>query len=293
MTGRICNMLTIDLEDWYHGIELPNCQWSNCKDRIEYSVDLLLKMLKEENTKATFFILGHVAERFPDLVREISLMGHEVGTHGYGHDFVYELTPGEFSDDLRRSMEILEDIVNYPVKIYRAPYFSITNKSTWAIDILTRHGIEYDSSVFPISNYRYGIPRARRYIHSIKTKNGIITEIPVSTVRAMGGNLAFTGGFYLRFFPYYVIKRAIKSINSEGYPAVVYLHPWELDPGHPRLELPLRIRLTHYHNLGSTETKLRNLLREFQFDTATNVADKTKPLECIECHQLSFDMIEV
>ena len=276
------NILTIDLEDWYQGIELMPCQWSRYEDRLEWSARSLLQILDEKNTKATFFVLGYVAEKFPGLVRDIAELGHEIGTHGYGHEFVYTLTQDQFASDLERSIDCLEQATSAPIKVYRAPYFSITAQSIWAMEILAENGIEYDSSVFPIRNYRYGIPGAPRYLHGVRTRSGSLLEIPISTTKAFNGSLSFTGGFYLRFFPYPLIKRAIQAINNEGQPAVVYLHPWELDPAHPRLSLPLRVKLTHYHNLTSTEKKLRALLDHFQFAPVMDVVEKRKGIKYIE-----------
>ena len=275
---KMKNILTIDLEDWYHGIEIMPCDWSKCEDRLERNARLLLEILDESGTKATFFVLGHVAEKFPRLVREIAELGHEIGTHGYGHEFVYKLTPNQFASDLKRSIDCLKQAIGDTIKSYRAPYFSITEESTWAMEVLAEHGIEYDSSIFPINNYRYGIPDAPRYPHNIRTQNGSLLEIPISTIKTLGGNLSFTGGFYLRFFPYCIVKWAVQTINREGQPAVTYLHPWELDPDHPRLKLPARIKLTHYHNLISTERKLRALLQDFDFASAMNVVAVRKTL---------------
>ena len=255
------NILTIDLEDWYQGIELIPCSWSRYEDRVEQSTHLLLGMLDRTGVTATFFVLGYVAERFPRLVKEIAESGHEIGTHGYGHELVYKLTPAQFASDLRQSINCLEQAIGTSIKSYRAPYFSITAESIWAMEILAENGIECDSSIFPANNYRYGIPDAPRYPNNIETQSGTVLEIPISTVKIFGRNLPITGGFYLRFFPYCLIKWAIQQINKEGHPAVVYLHPWELDPGHPKLDLPLRIKLPHYHNLTSTEGKLQALLR--------------------------------
>ena len=275
------NILTIDLEDWYQGIELKPCEWHKYENRLENSVQSLLEILDDEKTKATFFVLGYVAEKFPQLVKEIGERGHEIGTHGYGHEFVYTLTPAEFASDLARSIDCLERTIGKPIKTYRAPYFSITKESLWAMEILAENGIECDSSIFPIRNYRYGIPEAPRYLHRVKTRSGTLLEIPISTTKAFNGSLSFTGGFYLRFFPYCLIKRAIQGINGEGEPAVVYLHPWELDPDHPRLNLPLRVKLTHYHNLTSTEKKLRALLQDFEFAPAMDVMGKRKDISYI------------
>lgn len=276
------NILTIDLEDWYQGIEIMPCEWHKYEDRLEHSVRPLLEMLDDKKTKATFFVLGYVAQRFPWLVKEIAERGHEIGTHGYGHEFVYTLTPAEFASDLARSIGCLEQTIGKPIRTYRAPYFSITEESLWAMDILVENGIEYDSSIFPIRNYRYGIPGAPRYLHGVKTRSGPLLEIPISTIKAFNGRLSLTGGFYLRFFPYPLIKRAIKGINGEGQPAVVYLHPWELDPDHPRLSLPLRVKLTHYHNLTSTKKKLRALLQDFEFAPVIDVVEKRNDIKYIK-----------
>lgn len=263
--NAVNNLLTIDLEDWFHGIELPRSAWGNCQSRIERSTQTLLDILDTKNVKATFFVLGQVAATCPILVTRIAAAGHEIGTHGYEHRFVYQLSPSEFSADLGRSIRVLEDLTGRPVAGHRAPYFSINRNSFWAFEILAQHGIRYDSSIFPIRNYRYGIPDAPRHPHEIHTKNGDILELPVSTVQHFGTNLSFAGGFYLRFFPYWMLRRAIRSLHREGLPAILYLHPWELDPEHPRMNLPARIKLTHYHNLRSTESKLNSLLDEFDF----------------------------
>jgi len=259
------NILTIDLEDWYHGIELPQSSWEKYEDRIEKSVHKLLAILDESQTLATFFVLGYVVEKYPFLVKEIAKRGHEIGTHGYTHDFVYKLTQPQFELELLRSIDCLEKCIGDKVKGYRAPYFSITKESIWALEMMRKHGIEYDSSIFPIKNYRYGIPDFKRNPHQIRTPKGSLLEIPISTIKLFSKNLPVTGGFYLRFFPYYLIKWAIKKINEEFQPAIVYLHPWELDPNHPKIELPPRIKLTHYYNLNSTEKKLRKLLQDFDF----------------------------
>jgi polysaccharide deacetylase family protein (PEP-CTERM system associated) len=265
------NILTIDMEDWYQGIELSHCDWSKCEDRLSRGTSLLLDILDDRHTSATFFVLGYIAEKFPEMVRKIAEMGHEIGTHGYGHELLYKLRPEKFVLDLKRSINCLEQIVGNEIKIHRAPYFSITPESLWVMNILVENGIEYDSSIFPISNYRYGIPDSPRHPYSIKTKSGSLMELPISTVNFCGKNISLTGGFYLRFFPYSLIKWAIKRINDEGHPAIVYLHPWELDPYHPRINLPFRIKFPHYYNLGSTEVKLRTLLNDFEFGPVRDV----------------------
>ena len=174
------NILTIDLEDWYQGIEISPCEWSKYEDRVERSVRLLLEILGESGTKATFFVLGYIAKKFPRLVREIAEFGHEIGTHGYGHQLVCKMSPAQFASDLKQSIDCLEQTISNPIKSYRAPYFSITAEATWALEILTEQGIECDSSISPINNYRYGIRDAPGYPHNIKTGNGSLLEIPTS-----------------------------------------------------------------------------------------------------------------
>lgn len=265
------NILTIDMEDWYQGIEIDFNEWPKYEDRIERSIYKLLDILHEEGIKATFFVLGYVADKLPRIVREVAANGHEVGTHGYGHGLVYKMTPAQFATDLKKSIDCIEQSIGCAVKGYRAPYFSITRDSIWALDILVQNGIEYDSSIFPIINYRYGIPDSPGRLYYIKTQSGLLLEVPVSTVEIFGKKFSFTGGFYMRFFHYNLIRWAIKKINEEGQPAVIYLHPWELDYSQPRINLPLRIKLTHYHNLGTTEGKLRRLLQAFRFSNITSV----------------------
>jgi polysaccharide deacetylase family protein (PEP-CTERM system associated) len=255
------NALTIDLEDWYHGIELPPDRWREFEDRVVPATDRLLGILGERNVKATFFVLGDVAERHPDLVQEIQRLGHEIGTHGCSHRFVYRQEPDSFRRDIAKSLALLGGCGSDAVVGHRAPYFSITRESLWALDVLTEFGIRYDSSIFPVSNYRYGIPDAERWPHRI----GSLIEFPISTWRVRGKNIPIAGGAYFRLLPFRLTRRGISAINRSGNPAVFYLHPWELDPDHPRVRLPRRIGLTHYANLRATEGRLRRLLAEFRF----------------------------
>lgn len=262
------NLLTIDLEDWFHGVELPSSSWRSYENRVEHGTGVFLDLCDEFAVQATFFTLGCVAQACPRLIRRIASRGHEIGTHGHEHQFVSRMTPGEYAADLSHSIKILQDVTGQSIIGHRAPFFSINSYSMWAFEIMAENGILYDSSIFPIRNYRYGVPHAPRHPHEVRTASGTVLEIPISTIRRLGTNLCFTGGFYMRFFPYWTMRRAIRSVNREGMPAVIYLHPWELDPDHPRVQLPSRIRLTHYHNLRSTEPKLREALREFTFGPA-------------------------
>ncbi|OGC83076.1 MAG: hypothetical protein A2W07_00130 [candidate division Zixibacteria bacterium RBG_16_43_9] len=271
LTKRI-NVLSIDCEDWFHGLEIGMDNWQKFESRIEKSISKLLNLLEETGTKATFFILGYVAERFPRLVEDIAQKGHEVGCHGYSHQFVYKQSPNEFREEMEKSLGILEKLSGQKIVSYRAPFFSITQSSLWALEVLADLGILFDSSIFPVINYRYGIPKAPRFPHWIETKNGSrILEFPISTFKVLGKNIPIAGGAYFRIFPYSFTRAGIKSLNRENQPVIFYLHPWEIDPEHPKIELPLRISLTHYFNLSRTEAKFKSLLRDFRFSTLKEV----------------------
>jgi polysaccharide deacetylase family protein (PEP-CTERM system associated) len=267
------NALTVDLEDWYHGVELPPGRWPEFEDRVVPATERLLSILSEHDVKATFFVLGDVAARHPELVWEIHRLGHEIGTHGCSHRLVYHQKPDEFREDVRRSLELLSRCGCDRVAGHRAPYFSITQRSLWALDVLAELGILYDSSIFPISNYRYGIPDAERRPHRIEVNGGSIVEFPISTWRLRGRNLPIAGGAYFRLLPYRMTRHGIAAVNRSGDPVVFYLHPWELDPDHPRIPLPRRIAVTHYANLRVTERRLRRLLDDFRFAPVKDVLD--------------------
>jgi polysaccharide deacetylase family protein (PEP-CTERM system associated) len=261
----VVNALTIDLEDWYQGLEIPHTRWAGYEERIVPAARRLLAVLDEAGARATFFVLAYVAERQPELVREIAAAGHEIGTHGYSHAFIYRQTPSLFREEMRRSIDLLEEITTQKVLGHRAPFFSITRQSLWALAVLGELGIRYDSSIFPVRNYRYGIANAPRWPHQIPAGEQALLEFPISTWRLCGRNVPVAGGAYFRIFPYAFTRRAFRAINAQGQPVAFYLHPWELDPEHPRLPLPRRIALTHYVNLRATEGRLRRLLREFRF----------------------------
>lgn len=272
---QVVNVFTVDFEDWYQGLEvIPLKEWGRFESRIEKNTERILRLLEDVGVKATFFVLGYMAEKFPRLVREIAGEGHEIGTHGYSHQLVYRQSSEEFRREMIKSIEILEGIITSKITSYRAPFFSITESSLWALNILCDLGIRFDSSIFPVLNYRYGIPRAPRFPHWITTKSGSkILEFPMSTIRVLGKNVPVAGGAYFRIFPYQFIRAGIKSINRKNQPAIFYLHPWEIDPEHPKIDLPRRISLTHYYNLSGTENKLRRLLKDFQFTTLKEVLE--------------------
>jgi len=265
MRAPVVNAFTIDWEDWYQGLEIPADRWDGLEDRLAFSAHRTLEVLADAGVRATFFVLGWAAERHPALVRDIAAAGHEVATHGWSHTLIYTQRPEVFRAELERSIKMLEDLTGTRVVGHRAPFFSITNRSLWALDILGELGIRYDSSIYPVYNYRYGIEGAPRWPHAI-TRGGVtLTEFPISTWKLLGRNLPIAGGAYFRIYPYALTRAGFRAINHSGRAGVFYLHPWELDPDHPRIDLPRRIALTHYVNLRATEGRLRRLLRDFEF----------------------------
>src|SRR5436190_2666116 len=262
---QITNALTIDFEDWYQGLEIPYSEWDKFEDRIEAVGEKLLNILDDAGTRATFFMLGYVAEKHPELVKRVEAAGHEIGTHGFSHTLIYTQEPEVFRQEMMRAIGFLEDLTGKKVLGHRAPFFSITKESLWALDILGELGIKFDSSIFPVLNYRYGIADSPRFPYKIERNGFEFMEFPVSTLKLPGVTMPISGGAYFRIYPYQVTKQALRSLNRSGQPATFYLHPWELDPDHPRVEVPRRLAgLTHYFNLGATERRLRKLLRDFK-----------------------------
>lgn len=263
------NALSFDIEDWFQVENLkpaiPREKWDGLELRVEANTRRILALLRESDARATFFILGWVAERCKDLVREIDRGGHEVASHGYGHGLVYDMTPEAFRDDLRKSKDILEDIVGKPVIGYRAPSFSITPQSIWALDILKETGFKYDSSVFPVSIHdRYGFSGCDT--RPFTWPNGLL-EIPLAVYRIGRLSLPAAGGGYFRLFPYEYFRRVFSRLNRRGDPVTFYMHPWELDPGQPRVKVPWFYRFRHYVNLDKAEARLSRLLNDFRFTT--------------------------
>lgn len=266
----VANVMTVDVEDYFHvsafdGL-LPRDRWETQESRVCANTDTLLGIFEDARVEATFFVLGWVAERHPDLVRRIARAGHEVASHGYAHRLVYDLTPAQFREDLRRSKQVLESAAGVEVLGYRAPSYSITPKSLWAIDVLIAEGFGYDASIFPIHHDRYGIPVSARHPYTIERPNGCLTEVPGSTARVGPFNLPVAGGGYFRILPYEWTRWGIARLNRrEQRAAIFYLHPWEVDPAQPRLSGGLLSRFRHYRNLDKTEHRLRQLLRDFAF----------------------------
>ncbi len=268
--NKILNILTIDVEDWFHICDLDNGNndinvWHGYESRVLINTGRILKILKSKDVKATFFILGWIAEQYPQLVKQIKEEGHEIATHGYAHKLVYEQSPEEFFEDLKKSIDIIEDITKTKIIGNRSAGFSITEKTPWAFDIIAKAGLKYDSTVFPISREHGGFNGAERNNHEIKTAFGSIEEFPISVTSLLGREIAFSGGGYLRLFPYWFIKRSIEKLNKEGVSAVVYLHPRDLDPDQPRMKMPLKRRFKSYVNLSTAEAKLKSLVSDFNF----------------------------
>jgi polysaccharide deacetylase family protein (PEP-CTERM system associated) len=230
----------------------------------------LLAKFERFDVRGTFFVLGWVAERYPQLVRDIVARGHEIACHGYSHRLVYEQSPSEFREETRHAKLLLEDIAGEPVLGYRAASYSIVRESLWALDILVELGFAYDSSIFPVHHDRYGIPDAERAPHRMPTPGGAsIVEWPLATARILGYRLPVAGGGYFRLLPYWVSRWGLTSINrTELRPFMFYLHPWEIDPGQPRVRASLLSRFRHYTNLGKCERRLERLLDDFRFGTA-------------------------
>jgi len=239
------------------------------------NTERLLETFESARVTATFFFLGWVAERYPELVRSVCAAGHEIASHGYQHQLVYSLTPAAFREDVRSSKCLLEDLCGLPVRGYRAPSFSITADSLWALDILIEEGYEYDASIFPVRHDRYGIADSPRHAHLLSRPAGVLTEMPGSTVRIAGVNVPIAGGGYFRLLPYEWARWGINRVNTtERQPVVFYLHPWEVDPDQPRFAVPPTTRLRHYTGLKTNMQRLQRLLRQFQFEPVSSVLER-------------------
>lgn len=280
----IANALTIDVEDYFQVAALAEAvnrdDWSSMEYRVEANTDRLLEMMAERNIQATFFTLGWVAERSPALVKRIRQAGHEVASHGYSHQLIYTQTPEVFRAETRKSKAILEDIIGEPVNGYRAASYSITSESRWALDILAEEGFTWDSSIFPVHHDRYGMPGTPRWPHRLKTDKGNeLAEFPLSTLKLPGYTLPIAGGGYFRLFPYWFSQWGLGQINHQGQPFVFYLHPWEIDPGQPKLSVKWMSRFRHYNNLDACEDRLGRLLNKFRFTTMSSVLIQQGVLE--------------
>ena len=269
MTDKPINYLTIDVEDYFQVAAFEKVihpsTWENYPSRVEQNTTRILDLFDSYGVRGTFFIVGWTAERFPGLVKEIVTRGHEIGCHSYQHQKIYNQTPEEFRRDTQKAKDILEQASGRPVVGYRAPTYSITKKSLWALDILQELGFKWDSSIFPIIHDNYGIPDAPRFAY--KLPNHELIEYPISTALIWGQKIPIAGGGYFRIFPYWFTKMALAKINTvEKQPFIFYLHPWEVDPEQPRIrQAGVKSRFRHYRNLDSTEKRLNLLLQGFKF----------------------------
>ncbi len=249
----------------------------------------MLDLLAAHGVRGTFFVLGWVAERFPDLVRAIDGAGHEIGSHSYWHRLIYEHSPADFREDLRLSKKVLEDAIGKSVSLFRAPTFSITHRSRWALDILVEEGFAIDSSIFPVSNHdRYGMPGIKPEIQEMKTAAGSLWEAPMSVANFLGRKIPAAGGGYFRLYPLKLTCRLMRKVLASGRPVNFYIHPWEIDPDQPRQPgLSSTGRYRHYVNLQSTYRKLDELLRIFPFTTLGNVVDEARSRKLAAASQLA------
>jgi polysaccharide deacetylase family protein (PEP-CTERM system associated) len=266
--------LSFDVEEYFQ-VEAARrsgvCErdWSTYVGRLDGPIDAILEMLAERGIRATFFTLGWVARNRPGVVRRIAQAGHELASHGMTHRMVTELTPEEFRDELTESRSLLEDMSGKPVEGYRAPTFSITPRTTWALDVLAECGYRYDSSVFPVAHDRYGMGGAPQWRHwAIGPGGGEILEIPPLTLRWLGRNWPVGGGGYLRLLPTWLVNRGIRLACRAGQSAMIYLHPWELDPDQPMLPMNRLNRWRHRVGLAKTRTKLETLMDRYRFGPA-------------------------
>lgn len=272
----IRNALTVDVEDYFQvsafADTIDRNEWDGHPLRVENNTRRLLDLFDSNGVKATFFVLGWVAERVPGLIREIDGRGHEVACHGYSHQLVYDQTPELFRKETLRSKQLLEDITGMPVRGYRAASYSITARSRWALDILAEAGFVYDSSIFPVHHDRYGMPGTPHYPYLLATDEGrSLVEFPLSTASVFGYRMPIAGGGYFRLYPYAVTRSGLRQINRGNRPFIFYLHPWEIDPEQPRVSAKWLSRFRHYNNLARCESRLKRLMGDFRFGTTWSV----------------------
>ena len=281
------NVLTVDVEEYFHPTEVqqwsPPRQWPELPSRVVSQTQAVLRILGRNRVQATFFVLGWVAERHPGLVRQIADAGHEIGCHSYAHQLVYDLSPAQFRQDTSRAVDAIAKACGVVPRVYRAPSYSITKRSLWALQILVECGFTHDSSIYPIAHDRYGIPGFSRHAEILQTPSGPIQEIPIAAVALSGGKVApVGGGAYLRLLPYCYTAAGVRRMNErEGLPACVYFHPWELDGALPRLANGVIARWRTYTGLKKMGAKLHRLLSEFSFSTIGSVYPVPEILEAL------------
>lgn len=270
MSAPLINAFTVDVEDYYQvsafESRVSRKDWEKYESRVEPNTNRLLALLDQTAVRGTFFILGWVADRYPDLVKRIHQQGHEIASHGYWHHLIYQQTPEQFAQDVRQSVDAIANASGVRVTAFRAPSFSIVERSLWALDVLIELGFETDSSIFPIAGHdRYGVPGAKREIHTLRRERGEIREFPPSAWHLGRANVPIGGG-YFRILPLPLTLKAISMVHREGRPAMFYIHPWEIDPQQPRIPKPgWKTKLRHYTGLAKCEDRLRQLLTKYPF----------------------------
>ena len=269
------NVMSIDVEDYFQvsAFEsvVPRDRWDACESRVVANTSRLLDLFAEHQVHGTFFVLGWVAERHPALIRRIADLGHELASHSYWHRLVYDLTPATFREDLAQARDVIQQAAGVAVNGFRAPSYSVVERSLWALDVLAEEGYVYDASIFPIRHDRYGIPKAPRHAYRVPCGTGSLLEVPGSTA-LVGSVRVPIGGGYFRLFPYATTRWAISTINRrEQRPAVFYLHPWEIDPDQPRFPAGRVTSWRHYNGIDETEARLRRLLTDFRWDRLDRV----------------------
>lgn len=280
--ARITNALTIDVEDYFQVSAMApyirRDEWDSRECRVERNIDRILDMLAQHGTQATFFTLGWVAERYPAMVRRIVEQGHELASHGYGHQRASDLTETEFFDDVQRAKNILEDIGGQSVLGYRAPSFSIGSGNLWALDTLLKAGYRYSSSIYPVKHDHYGMPDAPRFVHEVRP--GLL-EVPPTTLRLFDRNLPSSGGGFFRLLPYSVSRWMLQQVNArDAESAIFYFHPWEIDADQPRVAgIDAKTRFRHYVNIERNERKLDRLLSDFRWDRMDKLFLNRSPRE--------------
>lgn len=286
--SRAVHALSIDVEDYFHVAAMAKvvkpADWDAMPSRVEANTEALLQLFERKGVKATFFVLGWVAERYPQLIRRLADHGHEIASHGYSHQLIYNQTRDVFTEETRRSKALLEDIVQQPVTGYRAASYSITHRSLWALDVLTELGFTWDSSIFPIRHDNYGIPGSPREPYLLQAANGqTLREFPLTTAQIMGLSIPAAGGGYFRQFPYPVFRQLFRQASQgDSVPQMFYLHPWEIDPDQPRFDAASWFsRFRHYTNLDRCYARLERLLDDFQFDTVSNSYRQYQPADTV------------
>ncbi|VAW98295.1 FIG004655: Polysaccharide deacetylase [hydrothermal vent metagenome] len=279
------NVMSVDVEDYYQvsafAKSVATSEWEQYESRVVANTQRLLDLFAEKKVKATFFVLGWVADREPQLVKKIHRQGHEIASHGYSHQLIYNQTPEVFKEETIKSKQLLEDLIGEEVLGYRAASYSITKRNLWALDILAEAGFVYDSSIFPIRHDRYGIADAKTIPHKLATPNGAeLVEFPLTTRRMGNLNIPVAGGGYFRLYPYFLTRHFLKAVNKkQGEQFVFYLHPWEVDPQQPRIEASWFSKFRHYNNLEKCESRLSNLMDDFNFTTMKAVLTELNLLQ--------------